>query len=101
MDPLSQLFAHPRAERAFSLLMTMRPPWAVDIADGSALTLMAVTRGGCRVEAGPVAHDLHPGDLALVRGPLPYRVGDRAGRSRWRASNRGSGASPPTGGRCT
>lgn len=79
MDPLSQLFAHPRAERAFSLLMTMRPPWTVDIADGSALTLMAVARGHCRVAAGPAVHDLQPGDVALIRGPEPYRVGDPAG----------------------
>lgn len=78
MDPLSQLFAHPRAEQAFSLVMTMRTPWSVDIADGAALTLMTVTSGRCRVEAGAVGHDLHPGDLALVRGPHPYRVGDRA-----------------------
>lgn len=79
MDPLSQLFAHPRAERAFSLLMTMRSPWTVDIADGSALTLMAVIRGRCRVAAGPVDHDLRPGDVALIRGPRPYRVGDPTG----------------------
>jgi len=79
VDPLSQLFAHPRAERAFGLLMTMRSPWAVHIADGSALTLMIVTAGRCRIEAGDSTHDLHPGDIALVRGPAPYRVTDQAG----------------------
>ena len=79
MDPLSQLFAHPRAERAFALLMTMRAPWAVHIADESALTLMIVTGGRCRIRARDAGHDLHPGDVALVRGPDPYRVGDDAG----------------------
>lgn len=83
MDPLSQLFAHPRAERAFGLLMTMRSPWAVHIADGSALTLLIVTGGRCRIEAGSgtdrAAHDLHPGDIALARGPDPYRMSDVAG----------------------
>lgn len=79
VDPLSQLFAHPRAERAFGLLMTMRPPWAVQIADESALTLMIATGGRCRITAGDAAHDLHPGDIALVRGPAPYRMTDHAG----------------------
>lgn len=79
VDPLSQLFAHPRAERAFGLLMTMRTPWAVQVADESALTLMIVTGGRCRIEASGAAHDLHPGDIALVRGPNPYRVTDRGG----------------------
>lgn len=79
MDPLSQLFAHPRAERAFGLLMTMRPPWAVHIADESTLTLMVVTGGRCRIETRDAGHDLHPGDVVLVRGPHPYRVSDRAG----------------------
>lgn len=79
MDPLSQLFAHPRAERAFALLMTMRPPWAVHIADHCALTLMIATGGHCRIEAGDAAHGLEPGDVVLVRGPGPYRVTDRTG----------------------
>lgn len=79
MDPLSQLFAHPRAERAFALLMTMRSPWAVEIADESALTLMIGTGGRCDIEAGDAGHRLGPGDIALVRGPTPYRVGDGAG----------------------
>ena len=79
MDPLSQLFAHPRAQGAFSLLMTMRPPWAVHIADQAALTLVVVTGGRCRVEAGRIVRDLGAGDIALIRGPAPYRVADAAG----------------------
>ncbi len=79
MDPLSQLLAHPHAEGAFTLLMSMRPPWAVQIADEAALTVMLVTSGRCRLEAGDVVHELRAGDVALARGPLPYRVADAAG----------------------
>jgi AraC-like DNA-binding protein len=59
--------------------MTMRAPWAVDVADASALTLLIVTGGRCRIEAGGAAHDGHPGDVVLVRGPDPYRVSDAGG----------------------
>jgi AraC-like DNA-binding protein len=79
MDPLSQLLAHPQAEGAFTLLMSMRAPWAVRVEDEAALTVVIVTSGGCRLEAGDTAHDLRQGDVALVRGPLPYRVADAAG----------------------
>lgn len=79
MDPLSQLFAHPQADGAFCLLMTMRPPWAVQIADEAALTLMVVTGGSCHIQTGDAVHDLRTGDLALARGPAPYRVADEPG----------------------
>ncbi len=79
MDPLSQLFAHPQAEGAFCLLMTMRTPWAVHIADEGALTLMIVTGGRCRIRRDDTDHQLTAGDVALVRGPQPYRVTDAAG----------------------
>jgi len=80
MDPLSQLFAHPRARGVFALLMTMRGPWAIQVADRAALTLMVVTGGRIRVRAGTAHPALHPADIALIRGPEPYRVaGDPAG----------------------
>ncbi|MFD7306679.1 cupin domain-containing protein [Promicromonospora sp. NPDC059942] len=79
MDPLSQLLAHPHAEGAFTLLMSMRAPWAVRVEDEAALTVVIVTSGGGLLEAGDVVHELRTGDVALVRGPLPYRVADAAG----------------------
>ena len=72
MDPLSQLLAHPHAEGAFTLLMSMRAPWAVRVEDEAALTVVIVTSGGGLLEAGDAVHELRTGDVALVRGPLPY-----------------------------
>lgn len=77
MDPLSHVL-HPNARGAFALLMTMRGPWAVDIRDGAALTVMVVTSGSCRITIGARHESLTVGDIALVRGPRPYRVADAA-----------------------
>jgi AraC-like DNA-binding protein len=76
VDPLTLALTHPRAEGAFTLLMSMRPPWAVHVADEAALTVMIVTAGRCRLESSAGAHNLIHGAVALVRGPDPYRVCD-------------------------
>ncbi len=76
VDPLSQLFAHPRAQGVFALLMTMRGPWAIEVADRAALTVLVVTAGRLAVRSGPASATLRAGDIALVRGPDPYRVDD-------------------------
>ena len=96
MDPLSQLLAHPRAQGAFALLMTMRSPWGVHVADQAALTVLIVTGGRSRIVSADACLDaaghgrdgsvgeigggeIGVGDIALIRGPRPYRVGDVQG----------------------
>lgn len=78
MDPLAQLLAHPQAEGAFALLMSMRGPWAVEVRDQAALTVMICRSGTGLVTMDADAEPLEPGDIALVRGPAPYRVSDTA-----------------------
>jgi AraC-like DNA-binding protein len=76
MDPLTRTMSHPRADGAFTLLMSMRAPWAVHVADEAALTVMIVTSGRCSLESTAGTHDLPEGTVSLVRGPDPYRVCD-------------------------
>lgn len=79
MDPLTHLLDHPRAQGAFALGMSMRSPWALQVRDGAALTVLIVTSGVCRVLVGRDAHEVAGGEVALIRGPAPYRVTDAAG----------------------
>jgi AraC-like DNA-binding protein len=77
MDALAGLLDGPRARGAFLLRMVMRPPWSVRVEDRAPLTLMCVNRGEAWIvpERGdPVL--LRPGDVAVVRGPVPYTVAD-------------------------
>ncbi|HEX8803960.1 MAG TPA: AraC family transcriptional regulator [Acidimicrobiales bacterium] len=77
MDALAGLLDGPRARGAFLLRVMMEPPWSVRIEDRAPLSLTAVVRGDAWISpdgAEPVA--LHPGDVALVRGPDPYVVAD-------------------------
>ncbi|TKV29644.1 AraC family transcriptional regulator [Arthrobacter sp. NamB2] len=74
MDPLAHFLDGPRAARAFALSMHMSAPWGVSIRDGAALTILAVVHGRVRID-GTL---LEGGDVALVRGPEPYRVTDAA-----------------------
>jgi AraC-like DNA-binding protein len=76
MNPLSHLLDHPRAQGAFTLTMTMRPPWAVQIEDDCALTLLVIRSGAPWLEADGDWSQFGPGDVVLVRGPGPYRMGD-------------------------
>jgi len=77
MDGLADLLDGPRARGAFVLRAVMASPWGLRIEDEVPLTLVAVLRG-CPVhvpdEGPPVV--LHPGDVALVKGPAPYTFGD-------------------------
>ncbi|WP_411719928.1 AraC family transcriptional regulator [Mycetocola sp.] len=78
MDPLSRFFTDPRAHDAFSLRVVMAPPFAIDVRDEAALTLIVPVRGSAWLvpQAGP-PQLLSPGQTATVRGPEPYRVADR------------------------
>ncbi|GGE95288.1 AraC family transcriptional regulator [Mycetocola zhadangensis] len=77
MDPLSRFFTEPRARDAFSLRVVMSPPFAIDVRDEAALTLIVPVRGSSWLipSSGP-AQSLSPGQSATVRGPEPYRISD-------------------------
>lgn len=77
MDALSGLLDGPRARGAFLLRSVLDPPWSLRIQDRAPLTLFAMVRGDAWVVTGtgdPVP--MHPGDVAIVRGPDPYTVAD-------------------------
>jgi AraC-like DNA-binding protein len=78
MDPLGGLL-DPRARGAFILRSVMSAPWSMRIEDEAPLTLVAVVRGSAHIGAGPATAGIGPGDVAIVRGPAPYTVGDGAG----------------------
>jgi AraC-like DNA-binding protein len=55
----------------------MTPPWSLRVQDEAPLTLVAMVRGGAWVlPAGGDAAPLHPGDVAILRGPDPYTFAD-------------------------
>jgi AraC-like DNA-binding protein len=77
MDALASLLDGPRAHGAFLLRSILEPPWSLRIQDRAPLTLVSVVRGGAWVvpdNGEPVP--LGPGDIAVIRGPDPYTVGD-------------------------
>ncbi|WP_433700128.1 AraC family transcriptional regulator [Nocardiopsis sp. CA-288880] len=81
MDPLVHLLDGPRARGAFTLRAVMSPPWAIDVRDGAALALVVVTSGRAWVGRPGAGTEAGPGDVVLVRGPAPYTVADRSGRT--------------------
>jgi AraC-like DNA-binding protein len=77
MDALTGLLDGPRAQGAFLLRSILDPPWSVRIQDRAPLALIVLLRGHAWLvpdTGGAVA--LHPGDVAIVRGPDPYTVAD-------------------------
>lgn len=80
MDVIAGLLNGPRADGAFLLSSLLTPPWSVRVQDRAPLTLVAVVSGTAWVlpEGGP-ATELHPGDLAILRGPDPYVFADDPG----------------------
>jgi AraC-like DNA-binding protein len=77
MDALAGLLDGPRAQGAFLLRSVLDPPWSIRIQDEAPLTMVAMVRGGAWVV--PDRADgvrLHPGDVAVLRGPDPYTVAD-------------------------
>lgn len=80
MDALAGLVDGPRARAAFLLRSVLDPPWALRIEDEAPLTLVTVARGGAWILPGVgAALPLGPGDVALVRGPDHYTIGDKPG----------------------
>ncbi|AEV85886.1 AraC family transcriptional regulator [Actinoplanes sp. SE50] len=75
MDTLTGLLDGARAREAFLLRTVVQPPFALRIQDEAPLTLVTVLRGTTVViRDEPVR--LHPGDVAVIRGPEPYTVAD-------------------------
>ncbi|WP_189337465.1 AraC family transcriptional regulator [Arthrobacter sp. AFG7.2] len=82
MDPLSQFLTGPRAQAAFTLRVTMDPPFAIDVQDQAALTVIAAIQGGAWIiAAGTDPQFLAAGQAATVRGPAPYVVADAPDRA--------------------
>jgi AraC-like DNA-binding protein len=82
MDPLGRYLGGPRARDAFSLRVVMSAPFAIDVQDQAALTLIVPVRGSAwLVPSGGSAQLLGPGQTATVRGPAPYRIADRPERT--------------------
>jgi AraC-like DNA-binding protein len=77
MDSVAGLLAGPRARGAFVLRSTMDPPWALRIQDEAPLTLVALVAGEAYlIPDGADVVALHPGDVAIRRGPDGYTVAD-------------------------
>jgi AraC-like DNA-binding protein len=77
MDALAGLLDGPRAHEAFVLRTSLDPPWSLLVQDEAPLTVMAVVRGEAWIV--PAAGErtlLHPGDVAVARGPEPYTMAD-------------------------
>jgi AraC-like DNA-binding protein len=77
MDVLAGLLEGPRVHGAFLLRTMMDPPWCLRIQDHAPLSLIALVRGHAWVIPDgrePVA--LHPGDVAITRGPDAYTLAD-------------------------
>ncbi|MFV2198585.1 AraC family transcriptional regulator [Nocardiopsis sp. LOL_012] len=81
MDPLAHLLDGPRARGACTLRAVMGSPWAIDVRDNAALSLVVVTSGRAHVSGPHGEADLATGDLLLIRGPDPYVVSDGGGHT--------------------
>ncbi len=77
MDVLSTLLDGPRARGAFLLRSVLAPPWSLRIQDRAPLTLVAMVHGEAwmKPDHGNPGH-LGDGDIAIVRGDVPYVVAD-------------------------
>ncbi len=74
---MSHLLADVRARGAVFRQTIMRPPWALRMVSGAPLTLATMLRG--RAWIVPDRHEPVPvgvGDVAVVRGDVPYVVAD-------------------------
>lgn len=77
MDTLTGLLDGPRARGAFLLRSILDPPWSLRIQDEAPLSLVTLLRGTAWITLdGGEPVRLQPGDVAVVRGPEPYTMGD-------------------------
>ncbi|MCU4745450.1 AraC family transcriptional regulator [Streptomyces sp. G-5] len=88
MDSLASLLEGPRAHRAFLLRAVFDPPWCVQVRDRAPLTVLCAMRDTTWITPEDQDQDqdqdpgrvqdpvrIDAGDIAVVRGPAPYRVG--------------------------
>ena len=77
MDALADLLSGARAHSAAFCRTVLEPSWALRIADQAPLALATVLRGHAWiVPDDDPAEILNVGDVAIVKGPHPYTVGD-------------------------
>ncbi|MBB5084923.1 AraC family transcriptional regulator [Nonomuraea endophytica] len=77
MDPLADLLDGVRARSAAFCQAILEPPWSLRIADGAMLALATALRGHAWIvpDGGePVL--MRTGDVAIIKGPAPYTIGD-------------------------
>jgi AraC-like DNA-binding protein len=77
MDALADLISGARANSAAFCRAILEPPWALRIADESPLALATVVRGHTWItpDDGPASF-VDVGDVAIIKGPEHYTVGD-------------------------
>ncbi|MEV6598128.1 AraC family transcriptional regulator [Actinoplanes sp. NPDC051346] len=77
MDALTGLLDQPRARGAFLLRSILNPPWCLRIEDRAPISLVTMVRGSAWIlPDGDHPLRLHPGDVAIARGPEPYTIAD-------------------------
>ena len=77
MDSIAGLLDGPRARDAFLLRSSMDPPWSIRVQDQAPLTLVAMVSGEAwMIPDGDGVRQLHPGDVAILRGSAAYTVAD-------------------------
>jgi AraC-like DNA-binding protein len=102
VDALAGLLDGPRAQGAFLLRSVLNPPWSLRIQDQAPLTLVALVRGDAWVtHDGGKPVGLHPGDVAILRGPDPYTVADDPGTAPQAVIHPGQHCSTPDGAELT
>ena len=99
---MAGLLDGPRARGAFLLRSLLEPPWSMRIQDQAPLTLVAMVRGDAWVlpEDGD-ALALHPGEVAIIRGPDPYTVADHPATPPQVVIHPGQRCTTPDGGALT
>lgn len=77
MDGLTGLLTGPRAHDAFLLRAMMSPPWSVRIQDEAPVSVVAIGDGSAWAMTDDAESELlHPGDVAIMRGPDHYTFAD-------------------------
>ncbi|MEU9116703.1 AraC family transcriptional regulator [Streptomyces sp. NPDC048483] len=77
MDALENLLYETRARSALFSQSILDPPWSLRFVDGAPLTVVTMLRGHAWImvdglEPAPIGR----GDMAVLRGPVPYTVAD-------------------------
>lgn len=77
MDNLSEVLAGHHGRDAFALRCDLDPPWSMLIEDRATVGLVVVLVGTCVLQRdGESPIWLHPGDVAVIKGPRSYTLAD-------------------------